>query len=67
VRRPLPRHFAMTLDIPTSEQVGANAGRVRFFPDGSASGGRIVLREGGRTATVSVSWLTGDVDVHWSR
>ncbi|MBE7210281.1 MAG: GspH/FimT family pseudopilin [Gluconacetobacter diazotrophicus] len=34
-----------------------------FRPDGSASGGRIVLGENGRTRTVTVDWLTGGVSV----
>ena len=57
----------MALDLPAAERVSANAGRVRFFPDGSASGGKVVLREGGRIATVFVNWLNGDVQVQWSR
>jgi general secretion pathway protein H len=57
----------MSPDLPVAERVSANAGRLRFFPDGSASGGKVVLREGARTATVSVNWLNGDVDVQWSR
>jgi hypothetical protein len=40
---------------------------MRFFPDGSASGGKIVLRESSRTATVFVNWLNGDVEVQWTR
>lgn len=34
---------------------------VMFHPDGSASGGRFVLEENGRSRTVSVDWLTGAV------
>ncbi|HEU4377898.1 MAG TPA: GspH/FimT family pseudopilin [Hyphomicrobiaceae bacterium] len=67
VRKPLPRHFGMSLEFPVTEQVSANAGRMRFFPDGSASGGKIVLRESSRTATVFVNWLNGDVEVQWTR
>lgn len=67
LRKALPRRFGMTLDLPVAERVSSNAGRVRFFPDGSASGGKVVLREGGRIATVFVNWLNGDVQVQWSR
>jgi general secretion pathway protein H len=66
VGKPLPRRFGMSLELPVTEQVSANAGRMRFFPDGSASGGKIVLREGGRKATVFVNWLNGDVQVQWT-
>jgi len=35
--------------------------RIRFFPDGSASGARIVLDDGRVSAAIRVDWLTGDV------
>lgn len=57
----LPASLHLELQLPDSERSGATAGRVRFFPDGSASGGRIVLRDARSTATVSVDWLNGDV------
>jgi general secretion pathway protein H len=37
------------------------AARVRFFADGSASGGTIQLRHGELSASVVVDWLTGRV------
>ena len=37
--------------------------RFRFFPDGSASGGTIRLRQGRRTAVIAIDWLTGRVRV----
>lgn len=67
VSKPLPRRFGMSLEFPATEQVSGNAARMRFFPDGSASGGKVLLREGGRTATVFVNWLNGDVQVQWTR
>jgi general secretion pathway protein H len=36
---------------------------IRFHPDGSSSGGRIVLTSGRREAAVTVDWLTGRVRV----
>jgi general secretion pathway protein H len=42
---------------------GGNRVSVRFRPDGSASGGAIVLKGGGRAATITVDWLTGNVRV----
>jgi len=46
-----------------SELAGAKAGQVRFFPDGSATGGRITITHGGQSYVVTVDWLTGAVDV----
>jgi general secretion pathway protein H len=59
--RQLPGGVAMELTVPESERLGANAGRVRFLPDGSASGARFVLGDGRSVVSVSVDWLTGDV------
>jgi general secretion pathway protein H len=39
----------------------SRAGAIRFFPDGSSTGGTIRLRGGDRAATVRVDWLTGAV------
>lgn len=46
-----------------SELAGAQAGQIRFFPDGSATGGRITVTDGGQSYIVTVDWLTGAVDV----
>jgi general secretion pathway protein H len=37
------------------------AARVRFFADGSASGGTILLRQGAHSQAIAVDWLTGRV------
>lgn len=66
-RKALSRAFGMSLDVPHAERVSGSAGRMRFFPDGSASGGKVLLRQAGRVATVSVNWLNGDVQVAWNR
>lgn len=36
---------------------------VRFFPDGAATGGRIVFRRGEAAWRVDVAWLTGEVSL----
>jgi general secretion pathway protein H len=36
---------------------------IRFAPDGSSTGGRIVLADGARRVSVGVDWLTGRVSV----
>jgi general secretion pathway protein H len=46
-----------------SELAGDTAGQIRFFPDGSATGGKITISEGGQSYIVNVDWLTGAVDV----
>jgi general secretion pathway protein H len=63
VRRALSPRMIVDVEVPAAEQLATSVVRVRFFADGSASGGKVVLRDGGRRATVSVNWLTGDVRV----
>ncbi len=43
------------------EQPGARSAAIRFFPDGSASGGRFVFRHGEAAWRVDIAWLTGEV------
>jgi general secretion pathway protein H len=59
--RQLPQGVAVDLTVPASERIGANAARVRFFPDGSSSGAGVVLDDGRSSAAIRVDWLTGDV------
>ncbi|MFZ5465920.1 MAG: GspH/FimT family pseudopilin [Pseudomonadota bacterium] len=54
----------LVLDTASSEVLGAGAGGIRFFPDGSSTGGRIEVRGGGRAYRLDVDWLTGRVTVH---
>jgi general secretion pathway protein H len=61
--RTFPANVAVELAVPESERLGASAGRVRFFPDGSASGARVVLNDGRQAASVLVDWLNGDVRI----
>ncbi|WP_299178582.1 GspH/FimT family pseudopilin [uncultured Neptuniibacter sp.] len=36
-------------------------GAIRFYPDGTSSGGRVELQSGQRIRVVQVNWLTGQV------
>lgn len=44
-----------------SERVTETAGAIRFFPDGSSTGGTITLTHRGRELRVEIDWLTGHV------
>jgi general secretion pathway protein H len=45
------------------ERADTRRGDIRFNPDGSSSGGRITIAEGGRRIAIGVDWLTGRVQV----
>ena len=46
-----------------SEQIDDSQGRVRFFPDGTSTGGRLTLTQNERKYYVVVDWLTGRVEL----
>ena len=57
----LPSSLQIRFDGVRQEQTGARDAAIRFFPDGSATGGRISLRTQGVGWRVDVRWLTGEV------
>jgi general secretion pathway protein H len=46
-----------------SEVASDKRGSIRFYPDGSSTGGRITVSSGERKYLVDVDWLTGRVSV----
>jgi len=56
----------LVLDTARSEASGVAEGGIRFFPDGSSSGGRITVRGGARGYRLDVDWLTGKVTLNES-
>lgn len=57
----LPQDMELRLVTARDELVGEGAGRIRFFPDGSSTGGQITLVRGEAEWLVQVEWLTGEV------
>lgn len=47
--------------VETGDSAGAAPGEIRFLPDGSSSGGRIVLQNAAARLVLTVSALTGRV------
>jgi general secretion pathway protein H len=58
------KEIEVTFQSARSEAVSESIGQIRFFPDGSATGGRIGLSQDGQHAEVVVDWLTGLVSVN---
>jgi general secretion pathway protein H len=59
----LPKGLKVSITSAKDDQPNDHTGRIRFFPDGSSTGGRITLQSGKRQWHVNVSWLTGEVRV----
>lgn len=62
-RKTLPESLSLSLYTARSELQDENTGRIRFFPDGSATGGRVTLARDNRQYVVAVDWLTGSVSL----
>ena len=58
------RISSLTLETADREVLNEQMGAIRFFPDGSSTGGRLTLAARGRRYVVSVNWLTGRVTTH---
>jgi general secretion pathway protein H len=59
----LPRSVSIAMTAVSNETVESRLAAIRFYPDGSATGGRIDLAAGQRVAHIGVDWLTGKVSV----
>jgi general secretion pathway protein H len=59
----LPKGLKVSITSAKEDRPDDHTGRIRFFPDGSSTGGRITLKAGQREWHVNVSWLTGEVRV----
>lgn len=58
--RDIPQNFELHARTASREMHGERAG-IRFYPDGSSSGGRVGISEGGAYVWLEVDWLTGRV------
>ena len=51
----------LSLFTAVTEQQTTSVGEIRFFPDGSSTGGEVTLTGGNARGYVQVDWLTGRV------
>jgi general secretion pathway protein H len=59
----LPDDLDYKLFTARSEVVRPNLGRIRFFADGSSTGGRVTVSSDRSAILVDVDWLTGRIQV----
>jgi general secretion pathway protein H len=64
---PIASGIAVDFITLRKEQLSAHRGRLRFFVDGSASGGNVILTGGGRRVAVKLDGMTGHASVTRSR
>lgn len=59
----LPREINLVATGARIEQTRPNVVAIRFFPEGAATGGRLVLSRDRAAWQIDVEWLTGEVAV----
>jgi len=57
----LPKDMTLRLTTAEQELTGSNSGGIRFFADGSSTGGHISVLMDRREWRINVAWLTGDI------
>jgi general secretion pathway protein H len=61
--RQVGKDLELKLFTAQSEATSEKRGAIRFYPDGSSTGGRITVAAGERKYLVDVDWLTGRVAI----
>ena len=59
----LPNSVELHLYTAQSEVLDREKGRIRFFPDGSSTGGAITVSGSKLAYRVNVDWLTGVIAI----
>ncbi|MCB1762488.1 MAG: GspH/FimT family protein [Gammaproteobacteria bacterium] len=59
----LPDALQLRLKTAESEQISDVIGGIRFFPDGSSTGGSITVTGDAGAQRVSIDWITGKVTI----
>ncbi|ADJ29711.1 GspH/FimT family protein [Nitrosococcus watsonii] len=62
-RYPIPDNLEISLVTARSELDSDRIGKIRFFPDGTSTGGRITVAQGKSKYGVDINWLTGQVAI----
>ena len=60
----IPRALSVAMTTGHTLVRDNDTGYISFYPDGSSTGGRIVIKNDNQTATVDIEWLTGKVTVY---
>jgi general secretion pathway protein H len=59
----LPPQASLALRTVRGDVADAGMGGIRFFPDGGSTGGGVAITQDGQGYRITVSWLTGRVEV----
>jgi general secretion pathway protein H len=57
----IPKTISLTVVTAQSELIGDGLANIRFFPDGSSTGGKITFEQGKIANEININWLTGQI------
>ena len=60
--QPLPKGMSFAVEPSTMRLVSDESSGIRFFPDGSAAAGALLLTQGGSTIRVTVNGIDGRIE-----
>lgn len=60
----IPDDISLTIVTAQSELTGQNQGSIRFYGDGSSTGGRVTLTRNNIKQQIDINWLTGGVELN---
>ncbi|MBI5321171.1 GspH/FimT family pseudopilin [Bradyrhizobium sp.] len=60
----LPRGMGLVVEPSPARLVSDGSGKIRFFPDGSATAGSLLLRQGSSTIRLTVGGPDGRIRLH---
>lgn len=59
----IPEGIEVTVVTAQTELTGEGTAGIRFFADGSSTGGRVTLERGNATWKIDINWLTGQIEL----
>jgi general secretion pathway protein H len=59
----IPESIDITVVTAQNELSGEGTANIRFFADGSSTGGRITLERGQTSWKIDINWLTGQIEL----
>jgi general secretion pathway protein H len=59
----IPDDIDVTVVTAQTELTGEGTANIRFFADGSSTGGRVTLERGQTAWKIDINWLTGQVEL----
>ena len=62
----VPDGVGIELVAARTEVIEGTRGRIRFYPDGTSTGGEVKIKRSDHTATVKVDWFNGRVDLAYA-